>query len=103
MMDTPVMHIMLDEDGIPRTINRFVKVKMIVQRHLYAQETLQEIADFYEISLADVHAAMAYYYDNQATLDAQFKHAEALRAQSGVDGAAFRAEVEARLKKIKGE
>ncbi len=63
-MDAPVLHIEIDEDSIPRTMNRRVKVHMIAQMHLKAGETVEAIADHYGISLADVYAAMTYYYDN---------------------------------------
>lgn len=63
-MDAPVLHIEFDDVGIPRTINRRVKVHMIAQMHLTAGETIETIAEHYGISLADVHAAMTYYYDN---------------------------------------
>jgi uncharacterized protein (DUF433 family) len=43
-----------------------VKVSMIAQRHLKAGETVEAIAAQYGITLADVYAALAYYYDNRA-------------------------------------
>lgn len=103
VMDTPVLHITLDEDGMARTVNGWVKVKMIIQRHLLADEPLAEIADFYNISLADVHAAMAYYYDNQTSIDALFEQAQTLLTQQGVDGSQFKATIQARLKKINSD
>lgn len=63
-MDAPVLHIEIDADGIPRTMNRRVKVHMIAQMHLKTGETVETIADHYRISMADVYAAMTYYYDN---------------------------------------
>ena len=70
---------------------------MIVQRHLFADEPLQDIADYYGIELADVYAAMAYYYDNKALMDAQFKEAEDLLKQYGISGAELKAKIEARM------
>jgi uncharacterized protein (DUF433 family) len=57
--------VQIDQHGIPRTINRRVKVMMIAQKHLKAGESIEAIADHYGITLADVHAALAYYYDNR--------------------------------------
>jgi uncharacterized protein (DUF433 family) len=96
-MEVPVLHITIDDKGIPRTINRRVKVKMIVQRHIFADEPLQDIADYYGINLADAYAAMAYYYDNKATIDAQFEESERLLREHGVSGAELRAKIEARM------
>jgi uncharacterized protein (DUF433 family) len=68
-MEIPALHIQLDEDGTPRTINGRVKVNMIAQKHLATGESVEAIADHYGITLADVHAALAYYYDNRASFE----------------------------------
>lgn len=65
-MDAPVLHVFIDDDGIPRTIERRVKVHMIVEKYLVTGESVADIAAHYGISLADVHAALTYYYDNLA-------------------------------------
>jgi uncharacterized protein (DUF433 family) len=75
-MDIPMLHIELDESGTPRTINRRVKVRMIAQKHLNAGEPVEAIAAHYGITLADVYAALAYYYDNRASFD---QHARELQ------------------------
>jgi uncharacterized protein (DUF433 family) len=66
MTDAPAVHIEIDDTGIPRTINRRVKVQMIAQKHVVGGEAVEAIAEHYGITLADVHAALAYYYDNVA-------------------------------------
>ncbi len=96
------MHIMLDEDGIPRTINRFVKVNMIALKHQNG-DTPAELAEHYGITLADVYAALAYYHDNRPYFEARRRYIESLPMDNVVDGAAFRAEVEARMRKMRGE
>lgn len=102
-MDTPVLHILIDKDGIPRTINKQVKVKMIVQRHILANEALESIAEFYGITLADTYAAIAYYYDNKAEIDAAFERARVLMKENGIDGNELRAKIEARLAEKQSE
>lgn len=74
----PVQHILLDDEGVPRTINRRVKVKMIAQKHLTAGESAEAIAEHYGIRLADVYAALAYYHDNRAYFDQQAREVEPL-------------------------
>jgi uncharacterized protein (DUF433 family) len=96
-MIAPVMHILIDEDGVPRTINRRIKVKLIVQNHVIAGETLPVIAEHYALDLADVHAAMTYYYDNQAAMDAEFLRDEALIRQVGISSTALKAKIQQRL------
>lgn len=71
-------HILLDDEGVPRTINRRVKVKMIAQKHLMAGENTETIAEHYGITLADVYAALAYYHDNRAYFDQQAREIEPL-------------------------
>ncbi|MEM6529247.1 MAG: DUF433 domain-containing protein [Chloroflexota bacterium] len=61
-----IQHILIDDDGIPRTVNRRVKVKMIAEAHIDAGLNASDIAAEYKISLADVHAALTYYYDHQS-------------------------------------
>lgn len=96
-MNAPVSHIMIDAQGVPRTLQRRVKVKMIVQRYLFAEEALDLIAADYGLSLADVHAALAYYYDNQTAMDVAFAEDETLIKQYGVDGATLKARALKRL------
>jgi uncharacterized protein (DUF433 family) len=60
--------IQLDADGTPRTINRRVKVRMIAQKHLTAGESVEAIAEHYDITVADVYAALTYY-DNRASFE----------------------------------
>jgi uncharacterized protein (DUF433 family) len=64
-MEAPVLHIMIDDNGIPRTINRRVKVKIIAQKIILGGASPQDIVDHYDINLSDVYAALAYYYDNR--------------------------------------
>ena len=45
-MNTPVLHIEIDPDGVPRTINRGVKVKMIAQQH-NAGASVEAIAEHF--------------------------------------------------------
>jgi len=61
----PIQHIEVDEDGIPRTVNRHVKVSMIAQKYEVAGESVETIVDQYGIRPADVYAALAYFYDNR--------------------------------------
>ena len=96
-MDTPVLHIVMDDTGTPRTINGWVKVKMIVQNRIFANASLEDIADHYGIHLSDVHAAMAYYYDNQAVMDAQFEEDEELTRRYGVSGEELKARILKRM------
>jgi uncharacterized protein (DUF433 family) len=93
----PIVHILIDEDSNARTINRRVKVKMIAQKYLLGGETIPVIADHYGIELADVHAALAYYYDNRAAMDAEIARDEALIQQVGVSNAELKSKIRQRM------
>ncbi|MEL7236367.1 MAG: DUF433 domain-containing protein, partial [Chloroflexota bacterium] len=77
-MDAPILHIEIDEYGAARTINGHVKVRMIAQKHLTARESVEEVAAHYDIEVADVYAALAYYHDNRASYDRQDRELESL-------------------------
>ena len=55
--------------GRPRITGRRITVDDIVIMHLRIGQTIEEIAARYSLSLADVHAALAHYYDHKAEID----------------------------------
>jgi uncharacterized protein (DUF433 family) len=70
-----VPHIRLDERGRPWVDDTNVKVIEIVLDHLaygWDAETIQE--NHPHLSLAQVYAALAWYYDHQAEMDAEIEH-----------------------------
>jgi uncharacterized protein (DUF433 family) len=80
-------HIRLDEQGRPWVEDTNVKVIEVVLDHLaygWDAETIQE--NHPHLSLAQVYAALGWYYDHQIAMDAEIEHQEerirALRAAS---------------------
>ncbi len=70
----PVMeqHIVINPDvrgGKPHIAGTRIAVADVVLMHLRLGQSLEEIAGKYDLSLAAVHAAMAYYYDHRAEID----------------------------------
>lgn len=55
--------------GKPSLTGTRITVADIVLMHLRPGQSLEEIAGKYQLSLAAVHAAMAYYYDQRAEID----------------------------------
>ena len=49
----------------------------IVIMHLRLGQSLEEIAGKYDLDLAGVHAAMAYYYDHRSEIDGGIEADEA--------------------------
>ena len=95
-MDAPVIHILIDDDGHPRTINRRVKVHMLASKYL-AGVTADALVDHYGITHADVYAALAYYHDNRAYFDAREAALKPLINAAEKRSATLRAKVERRL------
>ena len=55
--------------GEPRIAGRRIKVRHIVVWHERMGMTLHEIADEYDLELADIHAALAYYFIHREAID----------------------------------
>jgi uncharacterized protein (DUF433 family) len=55
--------------GRPHIAHTRLTVADVVIWHLRLGQALEEIAGRYEVSLAAMHAAMAYYYDHRAEID----------------------------------
>ena len=55
--------------GRPRIAGTRITVADIVIMHLRLGQSLEEIAGKYDLDLADVYAALAYYYDHRSEID----------------------------------
>jgi len=97
----PVTHIHLDERGVAWVDDTNTKVKEIVLDKLADGSSPEEMHEQHpHLSLAQIHAALAYYYDHRETIDAQI--AQDLRDVEGLRGDSkqpSRKELEARLKR----
>ncbi len=102
-MNQPVEHIFVDEDGIARTKNMNVKVRMIAVKHLEGGQMIEEIAEHYGITRSDVYAALAYYYDNKGEYDERDREIEALLEPIKEESAERLARMRARLREKQGE
>ena len=80
-------HIELDNAGVARISGTRTKViQIVMDKMAYAWGSEEIQRQYPHLSLAEVHAAMAYYYDHQKELDLQvaedLKEADSLRAES---------------------
>jgi uncharacterized protein (DUF433 family) len=68
-------HIRLDARGVAWIDDMNVKVIEVALDHTAARLTPEEIFHAHNgyLSRAQVHAALAYYYDNQASIDAEIE------------------------------
>jgi uncharacterized protein (DUF433 family) len=82
-----IEHIDVDENGVARIVGSRSKVIMIVmdQMNGYSPEEIQE--HYPHLTMAQIHAALAYYHDRKAEIDQQIadsiREYEELRAQAG--------------------
>ncbi len=63
--------------GRPIIAGTTLRVQDIAVAHLYQHYTAQEITEHYPtVNLAQVHAALAYYYEHKAEIDRQIDEDE---------------------------
>jgi uncharacterized protein (DUF433 family) len=66
--------------GSPIIDGTTVRVMDVAIAMIYHQQNPDGIADWYGLSLAQVYAALTYYYDHQSEIDAAIKqHSEIAR------------------------
>lgn len=56
--------------GRPRIAGRRITVQNVVLWHERMGKSVDEIVTEYDLSLADVHSALAFYFDNRQEIDA---------------------------------
>ena len=72
-MGKTISHIIIDSTGTARIDGTRIKVKQIAEDN-NAGLTANDIVDAYpHLSLAQVHAALAFYFDHKAEVDAEIK------------------------------
>lgn len=82
--DTLTRHIVATPDtagGKPRIVGRRITVQQIALWHERLGLSPDEIAGEYDLSLGDVYAALAYYHDHRAAIDAAMRADDALVAE----------------------
>ena len=90
MLSTETAHIHLDERGVAWIDDTNVKVIEVVLDKMADGLSPEEIHSQYpDLSLAQIHAALSYYYDHQIEIDAeierQVREVEALSVQAAID------------------
>lgn len=78
-----VEHIALRENGTPYIIGKGVKVAYIANLFTRHNWSIETIATEHDLSVADVHAALAYYYDHRDEIDPVIKAGDDLAKENG--------------------
>jgi uncharacterized protein (DUF433 family) len=63
--------------GKPRIAGHRIAVQNIVAWHEHMGRSAEEIAAEYDLSLADVYAALAYYFDHREEIDRRMREDDA--------------------------
>ena len=67
-------HIEIDEHGVAWIDDTKVKViEIIIDKTVHGSSPEEMHFQYPHLSLAQIHAALAYYYDNQAALEAEIE------------------------------
>ncbi len=91
----PIQHIEII-DGQAVIKGRRLKAKLIASLHIQAGASVEEVMEQYDLSRSEVHAALAYYYDNQEAIEQSFQDAEAYVREVGVSSEALKARLRAK-------
>jgi uncharacterized protein (DUF433 family) len=84
MAESITQHIIATPDtagGKPRIAGRRITVQQIALWHERLGLSADEIATGYDLTLGDVYAALAYYHDHRAAIDAAIQADGALVAE----------------------
>ena len=92
-----VEHIALRENGAPYIVGKGVKVAYIADLFTRHHWSLEAIADEHDLTAADVHAALAYYYDHKDEIDSDIRSGDDLVRETGTSIADLRRRIENRI------
>jgi uncharacterized protein (DUF433 family) len=70
-------------DGQPVITGNNLKVAYIAKMYLSGKTPIEWIAENYDITHAQIHAALSYYYDHQAELDAYVHEGDQIARELG--------------------
>ena len=87
MITAPINHICLDERGVAYIAGTRIKVRHLATERKAHSASVEEIQEAYpHLSLGQIYAALAYYYDHQEQVNAEIaeaaRYAEEMRAQN---------------------
>jgi len=80
-------HIDVDEQGVARIAGSRIKVQFLAVEASQGMSVEEIQKSHPHLSLAEIHAALSYYYDHKAEIDAtvqrEFREYQRLRAEAG--------------------
>jgi uncharacterized protein (DUF433 family) len=98
MTTVPLEYIEVDDRGVAKLIGTRTKVRMVVIDYNAGYTPERMVEQYPHLSLSQIHAALAYYYDHKDAIDREIaesvQFADEMRAKN--PNRFTRAEVEAR-------
>jgi uncharacterized protein (DUF433 family) len=96
---TGYAHIELDDDGTPGIAGTRFTVAFVARAHTVRGYTAAEIVEAYpSLTPAEVHSALAYYFDHKAQIERQIEAERQERASLRTDWADSQAKLRADLR-----
>lgn len=86
-------------DGNAYVAGRNIKAKLVARMHLWERRSIEDVMAQYDLTPSEVHAAVAFYYDNRAELDAEYEDHMRLLRRVGTPVDAFKSEIDSRKKR----
>ncbi|HEX3997252.1 MAG TPA: DUF433 domain-containing protein [Pirellulales bacterium] len=84
MANVSCEHIELDKNGVARIAGSRIKVNHLVLIKRIDNATPEQIQQSLpHLTMAEIHAAFAYYYDHQAEIERDITFANEMREQAG--------------------
>ena len=83
-------------DGKGYIKGRNIKAEMVARLHVLEKSSIKEVAQQYDLSPAEVQSAIAFYYDNQEQLDAEYRKALELAQEIGTSFDDFQEKIKKR-------
>ena len=83
-----------DGRGYIRGTNK--KAEMVARMFVGTDYTIEDVMEQYNLSAAEVHSAIAYYYDNQEELDARHRQAIQWAEENAMTLDKFKAKIASR-------
>jgi uncharacterized protein (DUF433 family) len=86
----------------PVIAGRNIIVHSIVAMHVMNHTPIEWIAENYDLSLAQIHAALAYYYDHQEQIDREIEEGDRLTVEHGTPADELLERMRQRMKEKNG-
>jgi excisionase family DNA binding protein len=81
-------HVLIEEGQPPRIAGRRIKVRQIAEFYDHYGWSTAKIAEQFRLTLAQIHAALAYYYDHKSEIDLEIE-AGLEPSEDAIDGQAL--------------